>query len=112
MGKVSVGDVVAAQTYWFWVFMLTRRFQNRVWNQGFALAFPHAPSGVDREVVFSRVDAIRVLRNRIAHHEPLLKFDLPGAYQRALSIVRWISPVYAEWAYERWPPGPELTSRP
>ena len=48
----------------------------------------------------------------IAHHEPLLKYDLPGAYQRALSIVRWISPVKALWAAERWPLEPEITSRP
>lgn len=112
VGKVTVGDVVAAHTYWFWVRMLAGRYQSRVWNKGFALAFPHAPTGVDREVVYSRAEAIRVLRNRIAHHEPLLNIDLPGAYQRALSIARWISPIYAEWATERWPLGPELTSRP
>ncbi|HEU4453692.1 MAG TPA: hypothetical protein VFR81_11565 [Longimicrobium sp.] len=111
-GRVSAGDVVAGQTYWFWVFLLTSRFQNRVWNKQFAAAFPYAPKSVDRAVVHARCETIRLLRNRIAHHEPLLKYDLPGAYQRALSIVRWISPVKALWAAERWPLGPEITSRP
>jgi hypothetical protein len=111
-GRVSAGDVVASQTYWFWVFLLTSRFQNRVWNKQFAAAFPYVPKSVDRAVVHARCETIRLLRNRIAHHEPLLKYDLPGAYQRALSIVRWISPVKALWAAERWPLGPEITSRP
>lgn len=113
MGRApATGDVVAAQTYWFWVFLLTTRFQDRVWTGGFAAAFPHAPRNVDRTVVHTRAEAVRRLRNRIAHHEPLLGFDLAGTYQRALSVVRWISPVKARWTAERWPPGPELTSRP
>lgn len=29
--QTSTGDVVAAQTYWFWVSMLTRRFHARIW---------------------------------------------------------------------------------
>ncbi len=111
-GGMSTGDVVAAQTYWFWVFLLTSRFQDRVWNKHFAAAFPYAPRSVDRAVVHGRCESVRLLRNRIAHHEPLLKHDLPGAYQRALSIVRWISPVKAHWVAERWPLGPEITSRP
>jgi hypothetical protein len=109
--RPSTGDVVAAQTYWFWVFLFTARFQDRIWKRGFALAFPHAPRGVDRTVVYDRCDAIRRLRNRIAHHEPLLRFDLPGAYNRALSIVRWVSPVKAQWAAERWPLGPDVRRR-
>jgi len=111
-GRMSTGDVVASQTYWFWVFLLTSRFQSRVWNKHFAAAFPYAPRSVDRAVVHARCESIRLLRNRIAHHEPLLKYDLPGAYQRALSIVRWISPVKAGWVADRWPLGPEITSRP
>jgi hypothetical protein len=108
----TVGDVVAAQTYWFWVFMFTHRFEDRIWSRRFPDAFPHAPHHVSRAVVHQRAESIRRLRNRIAHHEPLLSFDLPGAYQRALSLVRWICPVAAEWTAERWPLRPEVATRP
>lgn len=106
--RVSTGDVVAAQSYWFWVSMLTRRFENRIWKRHFATAFPHAPARVGRETVHAMSDEIRKLRNRIAHHEPLMRYDLVGAYKRAISIVRWISPEMASWAEERWPPGSDL----
>lgn len=109
--QVSTGDVVAAQTYWFWVMMLTSRFENRIWKREFTSSFPHAPASVTRDVVHSRADTIRKLRNRIAHHEPLMEFDLLGAYHRALAMVRWVSPTTAAWTTQRWPPARELTSR-
>lgn len=110
--RVSTGDVVAAQTYWFWVTLLTSRFEQRIWSREFAVAFPSAPSRIDREIVHGRADTIRRLRNRIAHWEPLLDVDLVGAYQRAASVVRWTSPATAEWMAERWPLPPEVLTRP
>lgn len=35
VSRVSTGDVVAAQTYWFWVMLLTSRFENRLWQREF-----------------------------------------------------------------------------
>lgn len=101
--RVSTGDIVAAQTYGFWVMLLTSRFQRRIWDQEFTRSFASAPPQVDRSVVHDRADEIRRLRNRIAHHEPLLNHDLLGAHQRAASMVRWISPVLSHWATIRWP---------
>jgi hypothetical protein len=109
---VSTGDVVAAQTYWFWTMLLTARFENRIWKREFRNSFPSAPARIDRGIVHARAESIRLLRNRIAHHEPLLDYDLMGAYQRAASIVRWISPVNATWAALRWPPDPQVLKRP
>lgn len=112
VAQAATGDVVAAQTYWFWVMLLTSRFDNRIWSREFAQSFPHAPPSITRDVVHSRADTLRKLRNRIAHHEPLMEHDLLGAYRRALAIVRWICPAKAAWATQRWPPAPELNSRP
>lgn len=110
--RVSTGDVVAAQTYWFWVFLLTSRFDQRIWSREFASSFPAAPSRIDREIVHARADTIRRLRNRIAQWEPLLDVDLAGACQRAASVVRWISPNTAAWMAGRWPLPPEVLARP
>jgi hypothetical protein len=112
VSQVSTGDVVAAQTYWFWVMLLTSRFERRIWNQEFARSFPCAPPAVDRGIVHDRADELRRLRNRIAHHEPLLDHDLVGAYRRASSMVRWISPVNARWADVRWPLDRDRLKRP
>ena len=112
VSHVSTGDVVAAQTYGFWVMLLTARFQGRIWQQEFALSFPGAPPQVTRSVVHDRAEEIRRLRNRIAHHEPLLNHDLLGAYQRAASMVRWISPLMSKWAAIHWPADRDLLKRP
>jgi hypothetical protein len=110
--RVSTGDVVAAQTYWFWVMLLNARFEQRIWSREFAASFPFAPPRIDRELVYDRADAIRRMRNRIAHWEPLLDYDVRGAYQRAISMVRWISPATAAWAAARWPLPRDVLNRP
>lgn len=112
VAQASTGDVVASQTYWFWVFLLTARFERRIWSQEFGTAFPCAPPGITREIVRSRTDAIRQVRNRIAHHEPLMGYNLIGVHQRASSIVRWISPAQARWIDVRWPAARDILSLP
>jgi hypothetical protein len=112
VARVSTCDVVSAQTYYFWVAMLTSRYEQRVWQAEFTRSFPSAPANVDRAVVHGRAEAIRVLRNRIAHHEPLLMIDVAGAYRRALSMVRWISPPKATWAAAQWALTVDLLMRP
>jgi hypothetical protein len=42
-----------------------------------------------------RTEEIRVFRNRIAHHEPLLTTNLAGLHQNALTLLSIISPVLA-----------------
>jgi hypothetical protein len=110
--EVSTGDVVASQTYWYWVAMMTSRYEDRVWSREFRRCFPHTPRGVTRQVVHDRAETIRKLRNRIAHHEPLLAFDLLGSYNRAVAIVRWISPAKAAWVQREWPPARDLVFQP
>jgi hypothetical protein len=104
VARAATGDVVANQTYWFWVNLLTSRFEQRIWSREFGRAFPYAPRGVDRAVLHGQADSLRRLRNRIAHHEPLLDVDVGGAYRRAAAMVRWISPEKAAWAESRWFP--------
>jgi len=112
MPRATTGDMVAAQTYWFWVALLTARFEQRVWTREFAASFPFAPPRISREIVQARADSIRRLRNRIAHWEPLLDYDLLGAHQRVASMVRWISPATETWAASRWPLARDFLRRP
>lgn len=112
VGRVSTDHVVATQNYWFWVMLLTSRFENRIWKREFTNSFPSVPPRIDRSVVHDRADSIRLVRNRIAHYEPLLDHDLMGTYQGVVAMVRWISPANATWAAHRWPPDPALLKRP
>jgi hypothetical protein len=92
--------VIAALTYGFWVALLTARHEIRIWAPHFRAAFPGAPIQVKRELIHKEADHLRNLRNRIAHHEPIIRRDLAADYKRTLSIIRWICPVTASWVAE------------
>jgi len=58
----------------------------------------HAPKGTTRKQVNEPLTKIRLLRNRIAHHEPILRFNLPQRHEQTLELTKWLSPTAAEWA--------------
>ena len=37
------------------------------------------------------------LRNRIAHHEPIIAWDLPKHYRRMIEMTGWLCPAAADW---------------
>lgn len=43
---------------------------------------------------------VRVLRNRIAHHEPILSWDLCKQHNKILELIEWLSPPAAKWCRE------------
>jgi hypothetical protein len=94
-------DIVPNLTFMFWTSMLTRRHDARLWNVRIKPAFPHLPAHLvppmARRLLHHQVDAIRVLRNRIAHHEPIFSRDLHAEYRRIRRVVFWRSPDAASW---------------
>jgi len=40
---------------------------------------------------------IRTLRNRIAHHEPIIAWNLPRHYAKIIELTGWLCPSAAEW---------------
>lgn len=99
-----VGKVIAELTFGFWPNMLSSRF-DELWRASLHKAFPHAH--VPRRFVHWRLETIRRLRNRIAHHEPILTsrnevhtgfVDQPTMTLPAvLECVTWISPPTSDW---------------
>jgi hypothetical protein len=43
---------------------------------------------------------IRILRNRIAHHEPILSWNLRKHHDRMIELTGWLSPAAAAWCRE------------
>ena len=101
---LSTGDFVAGQTMVFWEALLVRRYKGRVWDRQFATAFPGAAAGETYRDVHDAVEPLRRVRNRIAHHEPLLAENVTDVYARALAVTHWASPAKAAWVAAEWPP--------
>jgi len=82
----TADDIVASLSFDFWS-NLFRIEYDALWLTPnlIATAFPHAPSGADRERIQKNVRRINKLRNRIAHHEPI--HNISPSAQIQLQII-------------------------
>lgn len=53
--------------------------------------------GLNRKHLSGPLTGICRLRNRIAHHEPIIAEDLPALHRKILELTGWLSPAAAEW---------------
>lgn len=90
------GRVVASLSFGFWTACLGKKYED-MWRRHLRNAFKHAPSGTRRKTVNTPLTQIRLLRNRIAHHEPILRYNLPDRYSRIVEITNWLSPIASQW---------------
>ena len=51
----------------------------------------------NRAELHLQLDRLRTLRNRIAHHEPILQRDLRTDHRRLLRILQMLCPHTANW---------------
>ena len=86
--------IVAECSFGFWVSFATRRYATSIWMPTLHRAFSPTPP---RKEVFQHLDRLRTLRNRVAHHEPIIFRNLSGDYGRILQLLEWMSPETARW---------------
>lgn len=97
----TVGKIVAELKFAFWEQLFTVGQESRIWNAHFRTYFPGAPPALTisqaRVIAHRDLKAIRLLRNRIAHHEPIFSRNIADEYQRIHDMISWRSPVAAAW---------------
>jgi len=94
------GAIVAGLTFSFWTSMLSPKYEN-LWQQDLnKIARKADGKGLSRKDLTRPLHPIRTLRNRIAHHEPVLSWNLPEHYEKILQVTGWLSPSAAEWCRE------------
>ena len=97
--RLTPGDVVANLTFGFWREMLKRHYDRHIWNKKLSVAFPYLPDTKNNQDVYNSVDQIIKLRNRISHHEPIIKKGkLRFLYVSMLEIIGWICLDTKDWA--------------
>lgn len=94
------GQVVAGLSFGFWVGMLQRRYNPPIWSQHFRHAFPHLPGGIARDDILEKARTVAKLRNRISHHEPLVKRDISADYKNVMDLLTWLCPTKVRWIRE------------
>ena len=98
--------IVARLSFGFWVALTGRgerrtsgrkaNYEMTLWRPALRNAFPHRERLVRRQV-HGPLIALRLLRNRIAHHEPLIKRDLSQDHELVLELAGWMSPAMRAW---------------
>lgn len=92
------GQVVAELTFGFWTTLLSQPYHQTLWVPDktalVKAVFPHLPpTPSNRHFVHQRYNDLRILRNRVMHHEPI--WHRPRLYQEweeMIEAIGWISP--------------------
>ncbi len=93
------GAMVAALTFGFWTAMLGREYED-LWQTTLKdIAKRDDGKGLRRKDFTKPLGPIRTLRNRLAHHETVLHWDLRKHYANVMQMIRWLSPVAADWCH-------------
>ena len=97
---------VAALSFGFWVSLLgpggrlpsgrKANYEMTLWRPALRQAFPHREK-LTRKQAHSRLNDLRILRNKIAHHEPIFSRDLAKDHECILDAIGWMSPEMAAW---------------
>jgi hypothetical protein len=105
--RATPGKVLAEMSFGIWPDLVGGKYLHRLWIPCLHRAFPNA--GVHRKVVHRRLETIRRLRNRIAHHERILTsqnlvytgFPVQPCMdiREILECVQWVSADAADWLH-------------
>lgn len=96
--KINDGKIIAELNFGFWTKLLlsTDKKYTKMWRKIFPEVFPHYTIvhsiDNDKGVIGSKIDAVRLLRNRIFHYEPIFNYpNLDQMHRDILEILGWIN---------------------
>lgn len=98
---LNSGQIVAGLSFGFWVGMLQRRYNPALWSGRLRTSFPDLPPNRNRASVAQAASRTAWLRNRIWHHEPIIRLDLSAEYGSVMTLLAWLSASKASWVKTR-----------
>ena len=113
--ETTTGKVVAELKFVFWQKMFTQRFDARLWDGRIHSLFPNRAVAADAELrsrIYSDLEVIRKLRNRMAHHEPIFARNLSGELDQILDLIQLRSVEVSAWVRANESASRVLLSKP
>lgn len=95
----AASQIVAELTFGFWTTLLSQPYHQSLWAPGgtqlVKTVFPHLPpTPSNRHFVHQRYNDLRLLRNRVMHHEPIwYRPNLLQEHADIIEVIGWISPI-------------------
>lgn len=94
----SPGQVVSGLTFGYWTQLLSSTY-DELWQKELKeIARDDRGKRMARKALHEPLTNLRNLRNRIAHYEPIITWDLGKRHRWALDVTRWLSPPTYQWA--------------
>ncbi|WP_305041795.1 hypothetical protein [Geoalkalibacter sp.] len=86
--------ILAELSFGFWTSLFDVRYEQRLWPWLLKPVFPYMPRRLRTRAELSRrLNKIRLLRNRVFHHEPIWFWqDLKQQHRNLLETLSWINP--------------------
>ncbi len=94
---LNTDDIVASLSLGFWVGLLWRHYETKLWRPCLYHAFPNAGKPFTRSDAARKLSVIKDLRNRIAHHEPVYNRNLEDMYSTLLEVLGWVCEDTKTW---------------
>lgn len=94
---ISPPSVVAELSFGFWTGLFGRGYDTTLWRLELWKIFRSRVGRNSRKAIAGDYGDIRNLRNRIAHHECILRPDLPRTRGEIIDLIRAICPDTADW---------------
>ncbi|QBI55763.1 hypothetical protein [Streptomonospora litoralis] len=83
-------DVVTELNFGFWVGLLAQKYDRHLWVPALHRAFPHFRA--KRRQLHVELETLRLLRNRIMHHEPIHHRHLAADHATLYRVISYINP--------------------
>jgi hypothetical protein len=97
----NTGNAIPELKFVFWQMMFTSRHDRRFWDPYLRQVLPHLdpakPVSVLRQKIYDDLEQIRLLRNRIAHHEPIFARNLNDDLQKIVTLITYRCQETVDW---------------
>lgn len=91
----NCGNLIASLPFGFWTSFFGRHFEE-LWRHELRFVFD-GPKSLTRGYIATQLKDLRYIRNRIAHHECILKLNLKKVEEVSFELIDWLSPTALSW---------------
>ena len=99
--STTTGKIIPEINFVFWEKMFTGRFDAQIWNPHLFAVMPNINTALTVQQARSKINqdilSLRFLRNRIAHHEPVLNMSLINELNTIQELISFRCPDTAAW---------------
>ena len=87
----NCNDIISNLSFNFWIVFLDDDFEITFWRPCLRKVFDNFGNRVLRSDIKNELKFIKNIRNRIFHHENLLKYNLMDSYNKIVNFIKLIS---------------------